>query len=299
MLLSLWPIPKYIHIYIYIHIHICAYTSKQFLYYIYTQIYNTCSRYKYFTRHTMAYKRNIYFTLLVTENNASEAALAANNSFATTVGLRDQLEKSWLSKSLVIKHADQPSAEIPPEKQKRLFQPSPCFGHGTCVCANSGPLGADPLHFNTKLVGWLKQTCWSKPKEKRKAEERLLLENARVVLKLEKCDSDGNSERNDWELEEMSGEEVMQISSVLFFHIGFANYKIWTLCFQQLYFRHDCRHRPKNSLAIDLQTASVASQSTLQEQYLGEDRFQTSVEAFKESLDLSYPYKASFYTIDQ
>lgn len=246
----------------------------------------------------MAYKRNIYFTLLVTENNASEAALAANNSFAATVGLRDQLEKSWLSKSLVIKHADQPSAEIPPEKQKRLFQPSPCFGHGTCVCANSGPLGADPLHFNTKLVGWLKQTCWSKPKEKRKAEERLLLENARVVLKLEKCDSDGNSERNDWELEEMSGEEVMQISSVLFFHIGFANYKIWTLCFQQLYFRRDCRHRPKNSLAIDLQTASVASQSTLQEQYLGEDRFQTSVEAFKESLDLSYPYKASFYTIN-
>ena len=241
--------------------------------------------------------------MCVTENDASEAALATNNSFATTVGLRDQLEQSWSSKSLVIRHANQPSAQIPPEKQKQLFRPSPCFDHGTCVCRNSGPLGADPLHFNASLVKWLKQTCWSKPKEKRKAQERSLLEAARLVLKLEKCDSDGNSERNDLELAlaqgvEVSGEEVMQPSSVFFFHIGFANYKVWTLCFQQLYFRHDRRHRPKNSLAIDLQTASVASQSTLQEHYLGEDRFQTSIEAFKESLDLSYPYRASLYMIN-
>ena len=226
--------------------------------------------------------------------------MATGNSFAKTVSLREQLDNSWAAKHLVIKHDDQPPATISPDRLEQLFRPSKCFDHGTCICGNSGPRGADPLHFNSKLVEWLKQICWSKPKDHKKSEERALLETAKLVIKFEKCDSNGDPivDSDDDRMiaqengEELTGDDVLT-QNVLFFHIGFANYKTWQMCMHQLYFRR----KPNNSLGIDLQTASLAYRGDINEN-LGEFCFQTAVETFKESLDLSNPYQASLHMIN-
>ena len=213
---------------------------------------------------------------------AYQASTSENNSSAKTTKLNERLDSTWTSSMLLV--TDKPTSDQHAEEGPvaKLFAPSQCFKLGTCVCGNwSATLGPCVALFNTRLIAYLKDRCWSKKKQK--SEPRKLLERAFVVLGLE--------------AKAPANENVGKcIRTRIYLHIGFVNFLTWQFTVLPLY-----EGDLYGSEAVEdrlLRTWGLAQKPSSDDLDVCTDEFQTCIDFIKDNIDVRLPYSAHLYEIE-
>ena len=139
--------------------------------------------------------------------------------------------------------------------------------------------------FSKKFKNFCKQKFWKKKKEP--SAGRKLLENAEMVLRFFAAPDEPEPSP----LQEESGAEE-ELNPSPFVHVGFANFKQWTMFFHLLDVRANSKREPGR---LKLQS-HILTQGDLVDSDC-RDVFFTDLEFFRSQLDLTLPYYVEGYTV--
>lgn len=188
------------------------------------------------------------------------------------MALKTKLEQSWADRHKLIRHADQPKISFDKARLAQMYQASKCYKAGFCHCHNTKKdirrRGTDALQFLGKLVAVMKQQFWSRTinDKKEKSPGRVLLEGGFIIL----------------HFIGVTGEFAQDT----FFHIGFVNYKTWSMATMKLDIVEGDDDAPSApGRIIRLRANGIESD------------FKVLVDAVRENFDLEAEYLVQFYRL--
>ena len=193
------------------------------------------------------------------------------------MSLRTKLQESWEKRSTMIKHDDS-SIHFEAKILNQMFKQTTCSRAGLCHC---GKLQGDwrwaAVKMEGNLVKILKHFCYSKNKGKDKSFARICLEAGSAILCLQ---------------EDPAGQKQVDPSTLFFFHIGYVNFKTWTVTVSPLYLQSDV------DCGQPFSVRKVLLQHICLEESNADLWFQTLLEALSD-LDTVSPYSLMFFKIDE
>ena len=140
-----------------------------------------------------------------------QAVFCENNSAARKrYSVCRESHKRWHKDHEVFYHSQQPKINIDPQ---HVFPERKCRKFGTCICGHGKGSCPDAFHIHQQLVKKLK-LIFTKTKT-HISEQRLLLEQARIVLRF-------TGRMSDCEM------ETKQLQDEHFVHVGYVNYQSWS-----------------------------------------------------------------------
>ena len=131
------------------------------------------------------------------------------------------MHQHWSDLSALIQHSEQPPIQFDKAVLQQLHSPSKCFKTGFCVCREAPRRNVHATWFVEALVRFMKPQFWSRVtgKERKKSSARELLEDGKVFLMI--CPAGAAAG-----------------ATCLWLHLGFVNYKTWSMSTMQL----ECKH---------------------------------------------------------
>ena len=222
-----------------------------------------------------------------------QAAMCKNNRVAKTNGLTRHLESEVTCRSRIIYHSEQPKISMPKKPDVRIFSPSKCLNAGVCLCGqlNEHDMNRTTFMFVQNLKMFLKEHFWSKKKQKSIGRQKL--EMAEIVLHFDASNSDQASVLPS----DCSGDEDEESTRVPcpFAHVGFVNFKHWTMTLHRL----DYRTPPKdpNDSRVYLQSHALTQNELVDPGC--KKVVMTDMDFFKCHLDLTFAYHVQVYAVLQ
>lgn len=217
--------------------------------------------------------------------------MCKNNRAAKTNGLTKHLEHEVSSRSYIIYHSEQPKISMPKKRDVRIFSPSKCLKAGVCLCgqSNEHDMNRTAFMFLQNLKMFLKEHFWSKKKQKSIARQKM--EMAEIVLHFESSLADQAGVLPS----DCSGDEDEDTRVPCpFAHVGFVNFKHWTMTLHRLDYRKTPPKDPDDS-RVHLQSHALTQNELVDSGC--KNVFMTDIDFFKSHLDLTFAYHVEVYAV--